>query len=174
MAKIPPVPKSLPSGWQTKPTTKASFAYTVQVVTAEYGKAKGAAFQSWYEQAWAQDPKLTPDNAVGTWVTGTTIATGLAETGATLGQVPQAAATGAQSAAKKLLSLPGVGAIDAIAEAIAVIVGSITDSRMWRSLLWGILGAILLLAGILFWIGPSAGRASPIGLAASAGRRIAT
>ncbi len=50
----------------------------------------------------------------------------------------------------------------------------LTDGKMWRSLGWIVLGIALMLAGVLWWIGPSAARRSPAGIAAGAGRRLAT
>jgi hypothetical protein len=41
---------------------------------------------------------------------------------------------------------------------------TLTDGRMWRSLGWLVLGIILMLLGAAWWIGPSAQRASPVGL----------
>lgn len=48
----------------------------------------------------------------------------------------------------------------------------LTDGRMWRSLGWLILGVILMLVGVLWWIGPSAARRSPAGIAAGAVSRV--
>lgn len=42
----------------------------------------------------------------------------------------------------------------------------LTDGRMWRSLGWIVLGIILMLLGVAWWIGPSAERASPVGIVA--------
>jgi len=42
----------------------------------------------------------------------------------------------------------------------------LTDGRMWRSLGWLLLGIVLMLLAVGWWIGPSAARRSPAGLAA--------
>ena len=41
----------------------------------------------------------------------------------------------------------------------------LTNGKMWRSLGWLVLGAIFMLIGILWLIGPSASRMSPLGAA---------
>lgn len=58
-----------------------------------------------------------------------------------------------------------------VAEAIWT---QLTNAKMWKSLGWLLLGIVLMLAGVLLWIGPSAARRSPIGMAADAGRAAAT
>ena len=45
---------------------------------------------------------------------------------------------------------------------------SLTDGKLWRSLGWLLLGVVLMLLGVLWWIGPSAARRSPAGIAAGA------
>lgn len=42
----------------------------------------------------------------------------------------------------------------------------LTDGKLWRSLGWLLLGIVLMLLGVLWWIGPSAARRSPAGAAA--------
>lgn len=59
-----------------------------------------------------------------------------------------------------------VGGWGALAGVISGIWTELKDGRMWRSLGWLVLGVIVMLLSVLWWIGPSAGRASPIGLAA--------
>lgn len=54
---------------------------------------------------------------------------------------------------------PGIGLVEGIWT-------QLTDGRMWRSLGWLILGIVLMLAGAAWWIGPSAARRSPLGVAA--------
>lgn len=41
----------------------------------------------------------------------------------------------------------------------------VTNGKMWRSLGWLILGIVLMLLGVAWWIGPSAARMSPLGVA---------
>jgi hypothetical protein len=64
-------------------------------------------------------------------------------------------------------NLPVVGTLEGIWN-------DVTDGKMWRSLGWLLLGVVLMLAGVLWWIGPSASRAGPGELAAGAGRRLVT
>jgi hypothetical protein len=42
----------------------------------------------------------------------------------------------------------------------------LTDGKMWRSLGWLLLGIVLMLLAVGWWIGPSAARRSPLGMAA--------
>jgi hypothetical protein len=60
-------------------------------------------------------------------------------------------------------SVPGLGGFVTVIEAIWT---ELTDGRMWRSLGWVILGIVLMLLGAGLWIGPSAARRSPLGMAA--------
>jgi len=52
-----------------------------------------------------------------------------------------------------------------IQNALSAFYDKVTDGKMWRSLGWLLLGALLMLAGILMLIGPSAARRSPLGMA---------
>jgi hypothetical protein len=92
--------------------------------------------------------------------------------------VAQSATGGAPSAAAAgSPAISAAGAIAAPGGIITVVEGiwaGLTDGKLWRSLGWLLLGVVLMLAGVLWWIGPSAARASPAGLAAGAGRRLAT
>ena len=89
----------LPANWQNLPTTAASEAETVSVVSMYYGSSTSEAFKAWYDAARRQDPSLTPNQAAGTYLTGTTIATGLGETTSLLSNVPGAATSAAAKAA---------------------------------------------------------------------------
>lgn len=60
-------------------------------------------------------------------------------------------------------SIPGLGGLVTVIEGIWA---GLTDGKMWRSLGWILLGIVLMLLGVGWWIGPSAERASPIALAA--------
>jgi hypothetical protein len=42
----------------------------------------------------------------------------------------------------------------------------LTDGKFWRSLGWLLLGIALMFLGVLWWLGPSSARMSPVGLAA--------
>jgi hypothetical protein len=57
---------------------------------------------------------------------------------------------------------------------IQAIWAQLTNAKMWKSLGWLLLGIVLMAGGVLLWIGPSAERRSPIGLAAGAAREVAT
>ena len=91
--------------------------------------------------------------------------------GGSEGQVIAAGAgAGLQAAAGVgLPSVPGASAsnplagIGDIAAAMKAFYSAVTDGKMWRSLAWILLGAVLMLAGILLWIGPSASRSIPGG-----------
>jgi hypothetical protein len=58
-------------------------------------------------------------------------------------------------------------------DTINAIWANLRDYKMWRSLGWLVLGIVLMFLGVLWWIGPSASRAGPAGLAAGAARRLA-
>lgn len=40
----------------------------------------------------------------------------------------------------------------------------VTDGKLWRSLGWLLLGIVLMMAGVSWWLGPSAARANPAGV----------
>jgi hypothetical protein len=75
---------------------------------------------------------------------------------------------GAEAATSTAGGLAGIGTI------FEAVWTELTDVRMWRSLGWLVLGIILMLLGVAWWIGPSAARRSPLGLAAGAAGRLAT
>jgi hypothetical protein len=71
------------------------------------------------------------------------------------------------------VSAPGGPAVSAVKDAstgqLFGFLGAwaeLTDGKLWRSLGWLLLGVALMFLGVLWWIGPSASRASPVGLAA--------
>lgn len=66
------------------------------------------------------------------------------------------------------------GPIAGLVTAIEAIWAGATDGKFWRSLGWIILGIMLMLVGVLLWIGPSAERRSPFGVAADVARQAAT
>lgn len=43
---------------------------------------------------------------------------------------------------------------------------ALTDGKMWRSLGWILLGILLMIVGVVLWIGPGAARRTPIGAVA--------
>lgn len=89
--------------------TDASLQYVLQLVTQYYGAARAQQFATWYAAAVKKDPSLTPMAGWSAFITGTTIATGLGGTVATLGGIPGAAAQGATNAYKDLLGGFNIG-----------------------------------------------------------------
>ena len=78
--------------------------------------------------------------------------------------VPEGQAA-AQAADPLLQPLAGIaGSFEAFFKAV-------TDGKTWRSVGWILLGILLMLFGVLLWIGPSGARRSPIGLAASVAKQ---
>lgn len=77
------------------------------------------------------------------------------------------------------VSAPGGPATQAVGQAnpgqldaILAIWTDLRDGKMWRSLGWILLGIVVMLLGVGWWIGPSAARGSPAGAVAAAGRRF--
>lgn len=71
------------------------------------------------------------------------------------------------------LSLPNpLSGLEAIAKIFGDFSRAVTDGKMWRSLGWLLLGILLMLAGVLLWIGPSAARRSPLGVLRDVGRQL--
>lgn len=71
-------------------------------------------------------------------------------------------------------ALENSDALSGIAGSLVAFYHAVTDGKLWRSLGWVLLGIALMLAGVLWWIGPGAARRSPFEVAAQAGRRLAT
>jgi hypothetical protein len=65
----------------------------------------------------------------------------------------------------------GLDPLAGIAGSLTGFYHALTDGKMWRSLGWIILGIVLMLTGVLLWIGPSAERMSPLGVLGNAARR---
>jgi hypothetical protein len=63
-------------------------------------------------------------------------------------------------------AIANAGPLAGIAGSLEAFFGAVTDGKLWRSLGWILLGILLMLAGVLLWIGPSAARRSPLGMAA--------
>lgn len=81
----------------------------------------------------------------------------------------QGKADDATSAAKSTeISLPNLDPLSGIAGSLTAFYDAITDGKLWRSLAWVVLGVLVMLLGVALWIGPSASRASPLGLATRA------
>lgn len=62
-------------------------------------------------------------------------------------------------------AVPALSGIEGLARIIGDIGRALTDGKMWRSLGWLLLGILLMFIGIALWIGPSAARRSPLGIA---------
>ena len=60
----------------------------------------------------------------------------------------------------------GVAGFAGFATVIEGIWTELTNGKMWRSLGWLLLGIVLMLLAVGWWIGPSAARRSPLGVAA--------
>jgi hypothetical protein len=103
-------------------------------------------------QDWAPQP-LTIVDWVGAAVAGVLVGAG--------NQSPSTAVPEGQAAASAVTDpLTGVaGALEAFYQAI-------TDGKTWRSIGWLLLGILLMIVGVALWIGPSAARRNPIGIAA--------
>jgi hypothetical protein len=89
-------------GWQDKPTTSISEARAVALVTAKYGPKVGAAFKKWYDAARKKDPAITPRQATVAFLAAYSLGNGIAAVGGVVGQVPGAAAKGAEKAVQDL------------------------------------------------------------------------
>lgn len=81
------------------------------------------------------------------------------------GEVQQVTAGGQPSAAAG----GGIN-FSSIQNALTAFYDKVTDGKMWRSLGWLLLGILLIIAGLILWIGPTAFKASPIGRVATLGR----
>lgn len=55
-----------------------------------------------------------------------------------------------------------------VASALSAFYDKLTDGKMWRSLGWLVLGVLLIISGLILWVGPGAFKASPYGRAFSA------
>lgn len=67
-----------------------------------------------------------------------------------------------QTAASGSAGVPSVAGWSAFVTTIQGAWTELTDGRMWRSLGWILLGIVLMLLGVAWWIGPSAARRSPV------------
>lgn len=86
------------TGWQDQPTTNATEARTVAIVTAKYGVSAGLAFKKWYDAARKKDPAITPNQAATAWVAAYALGKGIGTVGQFVGSgVPNAAAKAAES-----------------------------------------------------------------------------
>jgi hypothetical protein len=63
------------------------------------------------------------------------------------------------------ISVPSFGDV---ASALSAFYAKVTDGKMWRSLGWLALGVLLIIFGLVLWLGPGALKASPYGRAISA------
>lgn len=107
-------------------------------------------------QQWAPRP-LTVFDWVGSAIAGVLIGAGT--------QQPSTAVPAGQAAAAAAPDAL-LGPLAGIAGSFEALFTAVTDGKMWRSLGWILLGILLMIAGVLLWIGPGAARRSPIGIAA--------
>lgn len=126
-------PLTIPD-WKNQATDQQTFNDTVQAITQQYGDSAGTQFGTWYQQAWAADPTLTPNTAVGVYFTGHSISSGVAgatgtETGilndapsALTSTTPAKAANSAQNLVHNLTSWT---------EALGKILGNILSPHFW-------------------------------------------
>ena len=105
-------------------------------------------------QQWAPRPLSTFD-WVAAGVAGVLIGAGT--------QQPSTAVPAGQAAAADAPYLVPLAGLAGSAEAFFT---ALTDGKMWRSLGWVLLGVLLLLAGMLLWLGPGTVRRTPIGAVA--------
>lgn len=61
--------------------------------------------------------------------------------------------------------IPGASTFTSTENALSGFYDVITNGKMWRSLGWLLLGIVLMFVGISMFIGPSASRLSPLGIA---------
>lgn len=139
------------------------------MVQQGYTSSQVAAFSKWYAAAVKKDPSLTPLDGYTAWAVGTDVSAGAsAETGLLGGVVNQglpALVKGANTVPVPSDPLTGIaGALEAFFKAV-------TDGKTWRSVGWIVLGILLMLFGVLLWIGPSAARRTPFGIAASVAKQ---
>lgn len=80
-----------------------TLAQVINLITKQFGAAKAANFLLWYNAAIKQDPSLSPLDGWTVYVTGTTLANNLGTGTAALANIPNAAATGANTAYKDIL-----------------------------------------------------------------------
>lgn len=65
------------------------------------------------------------------------------------------------STAPATAAASALGDAGGLAKTITALWAGVSDGKLWRSLGWLLLGIVLMLLGVLWWIGPSAARASP-------------
>jgi hypothetical protein len=129
----------------------AAFNAAVAAIGQEYGSAKAAAFRSWLTAAVAQDPTITPDEAISAWVTGTALSGGISAAAAVPVSTVEAAAQGAEK------SLALTNPLAAIAEFFE----SLSDGNTWIRVAEVLLGLGLIIAGVAkLASGSAAGRAA--------------
>jgi hypothetical protein len=145
----------LAAGWETSPTTLASMSEAVYQVQKADGLTEAEAFQTWYTAAFAKDPSITPDQAVGVWATGADLSTSIGSGATLLGQVPGAVAGAAldNPLVKAVSETIGAGeSIEHFFDAIKGFFDLLTDKDMWISLAWLVGGAVLLALGTTMFV----------------------
>lgn len=142
--------------WQDQPITPQSRQQMIQKLTPVWGPAQVKQFMDWLNTALKKDPGLTPNQAVGIYATQRSLGPGLGDAGNVLGEVPAAAAKGAEKSAAELTPKNPitdlVSAVGKFASVFEAIFSQITKISMWRSLGWILLGAALVIGGIAWWV----------------------
>jgi hypothetical protein len=134
------------------------------MVQAGFTQVQIEAFAKWYAAALKADPSLTPADGYTAWAAGTDVSGGVS---AGLGAVGKVSGPGLGALVQEAPTPPSIpDPLAGIAGALAAFFGALTDGKLWRSLGWVLLGILLMLLGVVLWIGPFAARRSPIGLAA--------
>lgn len=134
--------------WMNQPTTQATFNQTVSIVSAQDGATKANQFKGWYQNAWATDSQITPNQAVADWLTGATIAAGTGSAATALGQIPGAAATGAENAANNIGNVLNVANPLNYLKPVAGFFNALTQGNTWLRVLEVGAGAMILYLGL--------------------------
>jgi hypothetical protein len=79
--------------------------------------------------------------------------------------IPAGASTGPGGPTAAGVNPSPTAVFSSIQNALSAFYDKLTDGKMWRSLGWLLLGVLLMITGVALWIGPSAMRMSPIGVA---------
>jgi hypothetical protein len=137
----------LPANWQNLPTTEQSLEEAVGLVDQKYGADLGAQFEAWYRQAWARAPRITPTQATIGWVAAADLGSGITATGVLVGQVPGAAAAGAENVANSPLG-KATNAAWTAATAVPRFLSMLTSGNLWLRVGEVVAGLILLGIGV--------------------------
>ena len=121
---------------------------------APAGEPSYSFFQGAQAQAQAEALKIVAGSAAGPYATQAD-----AQQAVSSGAVKSPPSTAQASNQPSLSNVPGVSTVTSglsglgdIAAAVKSFYSAVTDGKMWRSALWVMLGAVLMLAGILLWL----------------------